>query len=393
MTELDFRAPAGSEELGELAPIVAWAFNETVDGSRRWLERSRLEDLRLARAGSRVVGGLTQIPMGQWFGGSSVPMLGLAGVAVAPSARGSGVALGMIAAVLREARERGFALSTLYPSTVAFYRKTQYELAGTLCQTKLRLAACPSSRGRECELRDATPDDREEIERLYTQVARERPGYLARHAYNWARVREYNGRETHGVVVHAGGKLEGYAFAGQRSVSDGVRHDLRLTDFVGTTARATERILDFLGAHRSTADHALWFGGTADDRLLALPDKGYQVAVDAYFMVRIVDVAAALAARGYPELEREVVLEVSDPLLPENTGAYRLAVSGGRAEVSRLSRGSGVRLDVRALAPLYTGFASVNELERAGAISGDARSLSTLGLFFTGTAPALCDFF
>jgi predicted acetyltransferase len=166
-----------------------------------------------------------------------------------------------------------------------------------------------------------------------------------------------------------------------------------LTDFVSVTPQATARILNFLSCHRSTADHALWFGSPSDDRLLVLPDKGYQVSVDSYWMLRILDVEAALAARGYPEVEGEVVLDVHDPMFRDNHGWFRLAVAGGRGEVTRGERGVGVRIGVRALAALYTGFSSVTELSRAGLVEGDARSLSTLGLFFTNTAPALCDFF
>jgi predicted acetyltransferase len=117
------------------------------------------------------------------------------------------------------------------------------------------------------------------------------------------------------------------------------------------------------------------------------------VDVDSYWMLRILDVTAALSARGYPDVERELVLDVQDSLFRESQGCFRLAVAGGRAEVTRSERSAGVRIGVRALASLYTGFASVSELSRAGLVDGDARSLSTLGLFFTNTAPALCDFF
>jgi predicted acetyltransferase len=140
MRALEIRAPENDDALGEFAPIVGWAFNDTPENSLRWLQRSKLEDLRLARSGGRVVGGLAQIPMGQWFGGQRVSTLGIAGVAVAASARGSGVALGMMSFVLDEARRAGFALSTLYPSTVALYRQVDYELAGSYCRTKLRLS-------------------------------------------------------------------------------------------------------------------------------------------------------------------------------------------------------------------------------------------------------------
>ena len=50
-------------------------------------------------------------------------------------------------------------------------------------------------------------------------------------------------------------------------------------------------------------------------------------------MLRIVDVAAALEARGYPAgLEAQLELEVEDELLAWNHGRLRLSVADGREE-------------------------------------------------------------
>lgn len=57
-------------------------------------------------------------------------MLGIAGVAVGPEARGLGIAAAMMAEAMREAERDGFAISTLYASTLGLYRKAGYEVAG-----------------------------------------------------------------------------------------------------------------------------------------------------------------------------------------------------------------------------------------------------------------------
>jgi predicted acetyltransferase len=162
---------------------------------------------------------------------------------------------------------------------------------------------------------------------------------------------------------------------------------------VAATPAASARLLDFLACHRSTVETASWFGGPSDLRMFSLPDKIYRTTLDEYWMLRIVDVAAALSQRGYPDVELELELELTDAFLPENSGAYRLRVSGGRAEVSRIERTTGVRLDAGALAAIYAGFLAPRELFRAGRIQGDARSLATFGLLFSGPAPSLSDFF
>ncbi|HEX5740655.1 MAG TPA: GNAT family N-acetyltransferase, partial [Pilimelia sp.] len=69
---------------------------------------------------------------GQWWQGRPVPAADVAGVAVAPEARGRGVARRMLGALLAEARERGAAVSTLFPTVAAPYRRAGWEICGTL---------------------------------------------------------------------------------------------------------------------------------------------------------------------------------------------------------------------------------------------------------------------
>ena len=391
MSKVEVSVPRHADELDELASIVSWAFHDTQEGAQKWLRSSPLADIRLAHTGGRLVGGVATIPMGQWFGERSVPCLGLAGVAVKASARGSGVGLAMVSAVLREARDRGLALSALYPSTQALYRQAGYEVAGMYCRHELQLGECPRFRS-ELELADAEAADQPAIENLYATLSRERPGYLDRGRYIWGRVREYAGTPTRGVVARSSAGIEGYVFMGQ-TASGPEQYALRVTDFAAATPRATLRLFDYLAGHRSTAQSARWFGGPADQRQLLLPDKIYKTQLEVYWMLRVIDVVRALELRGYPEVEREVVLAVDDPVLPENSGTYRLRVAAGQGTVERVQTAPAARLDVRALAALYTGFLPPRELVRAGALTVEPGALSTLAVLFGGAMPALADYF
>ncbi len=390
MAAVEVSAVQDPGDLEALAPIVAYAFNDNPEGSLGWLKQTP-EHVRLARAGRKVVGGLLRVPMGHWFGGQRVSALGLAGVAVSATARGGGVALAMLREVFVAARREGIALSSLYPSTVALYRKAGYELAGHYCSTKLTLAECPRFRT-ALTLDELTEADAPEVERLYAATASERPGYLDRAPYHWERVRTHRGKPTLGVAARGANGIEGYAYLATDPAA-GFPHDLKLRDFVAATQAAELRLFDFLACHRSTADHAVWYGGAADARLFVLPDKIYKVAVDSTWMLRILDVQRALEQRGYPDVERDLTLEVLDDFLSENGATFRLRVSGGHALVERTSGAGQVCLDVRALSALYTGFVSAAELSRAGLLDGSPRSLATLGLLFGGQAPALADYF
>ena len=137
MTDLELTRPETEADLDAIAGMMGWAFGPPPAEAREWFVRGGIENARLARLGAKAVGGLLEIPMGQWFGGRSVPMLGLAGVAVAPEARGKRVAWALVTHALREARQRGIALSALYPATLTLYRACGYEIGRASCRERV----------------------------------------------------------------------------------------------------------------------------------------------------------------------------------------------------------------------------------------------------------------
>jgi predicted acetyltransferase len=389
MSVIEIGALEGEDELSAYAGFAAWAFGFSPAEARIMIERSGFSEVRVARRGGRLVGGLLRLPMGQWFGGRSVPMLGLAGVAVPPEARGQRVALTLVSEALREARRSGVMLSTLYPATISLYRAAGYELAGCRFRFHADCKDLPIVRS-DLKVLPITPEDGVAVEGLYAEVARTRPGYLDRGGYVWRRVREsWNGPNA-GYSVHGAGGLEGYVYLSQ----DGPRFEKKLIvhDLVATTARAAERLLALLADHRSTMPTVSFHGTHADALLFALPERAFRAELAESYMLRIVHAEHALAARGYPELSTTVDLELTDRVLPENSGRLRLEVSAGRAAVSRAGTGA-VRLSERALAALYSGFLSPFELARTHELAGDAVSLGRLAALFAGPPPSIADHF
>ena len=111
--------------------------------------------------------------------------------------------------------------------------------------------------------------------------------------------------------------------------------------------------------------------------------------------VRIVDLPAALEARGYePDAEGEVTLAVRDDLCPWNDGTYRVRVEGGHAQVTPAAGAPDLALPVAALASLYTGFRSATQLARAGRVEGGPEALLRAeALFRTAYRPNVLEGF
>jgi predicted acetyltransferase len=389
MTDLELTRPQTDAELDAFAAMLGWAFGPAPAEARAWLERGGLENARMARLAAKPVAGLLEIPMGQWFGGRSVPMLGLAGVAVAPEARGQRVAWSLVTHALREARERGFALSALYPATLTLYRACGYELAGTRMLYRTELQQLPVVKS-ELQVVPIAEEDTASVESLYASVARDRPGYLDRGGYVWQRVRAPNQKPASGFAVRGAQGIEGYAYLSRRGTEGAP--ELALSDFVATTPEAAKRLLTLCADHRSTVKALSFYGGLAEPALLLLPERVFHIELSEHWMLRVNDVARALTARGYPELDARLDFEIRDDVLPENAGRYRVEFAGGRASVTPGGDGN-VRLDVGALAALYSGFMSPFELQRYGRLSAAARELTWLLALFAGPPPTMPDFF
>lgn len=406
----------GERELAAFVEIASACFNVSEDDARGWLERGGLENLRLLREGGTVCAGLLLLPMGQWFGGRAVPMTGVAGVGVPAEQRGRGAALRLMRAALSELRAQGVALSTLYPATTALYRAAGYEVAGGRYAIDLKIGALrASSRDRALVVRRGGPSDEPEIQRVAADAARRSAGQLERNAFIWQRVRTPRGRIARDFVIEGATGLEGYAFLSQRAVAavgEGHQYEIVATDTAAITPAATRRLLALLADHAGIASRAVLYGAAAHPVLTLLPERHYTVALVDPWMLRIVHLRAALERRGWPAgLQAELLLDVTDDVLPENAGRWRLRVSRGAARVEAVARaaraaggargargargagGDAIALDVRALAPLFSGHLSPGQLEAAGLIAGPPAQLDLAGALFAGPAPAMTDMF
>jgi predicted acetyltransferase len=97
--------------------------------------------------------------------------------------------------------------------------------------------------------------------------------------------------------------------------------------------------------------------------------------------VRIIDLPGALARRAYSS-PVDVVLDVTDELLPANAGRWRLRAGGhGGGDCARTDEPADIALDVRELGAAYLGGTRLAALAAAGLVGqlrpGAVGSLST----------------
>ncbi len=383
LTQLDAAAQVRLEE------VTRQCFGGTPADTRAFFTLIGAQDCRVLRRDDEVVAGLGLYRMGLWLGGRSVPLAGVAAVGVPPEERGRGLARTLVGETLRELRAEGVALSALYASTERVYRAVGYEQAGSRYQYRAPIPSLAVRAGDDLALRPIDPKDTLTLAPLYARWAAAGAGLLDRCPAIWQRlVRE---RESAPVRAYLAGD-EGYVVYAQRD-GGSARYDLEVRDFVALTPRALRRLWAHLSSHHTVGGQVEWCGPAVDPRCAVLPEQVEAVARPERWMLRLVDLPAALTARGYPEpLDLTLDLEVTDALLPENAGRWRLQVAGGRAAVE--AGGSGdLRADVRGLAPLYTGLHTAAEIATAGLLTGDPKALAKASLLFAGPAPWMPDYF
>jgi predicted acetyltransferase len=385
--------PEGDAELGALGAILAQVFT-VADGTtatRAWMERVGLANVRVARRGGAVAGGLLVIPMGQWFGGRSVPMAGIAGVAIAPEHRARGVAATLMRETLRGLRADGFALSTLYPATQTIYRRVGYERAGVRMRISVPVKAI-DVRDRDLPVRPVTEADHEAVEACYAERARGTAGMLDRSPSLWRRVRGEPGK-MHGYLVEEAGRVTGYTCF-QHEPTPEQLPNLLCNDLVATTPGAARRLLALFADHRSLANDVAWSGGPSDPFLFHLGEqRDAKAAVRFVWMLRVLDVPAAFAARGWPAaVTAQLHLDVLDDVLPENAGRWLVRIEGGRAEARRGGEGR-LHCDVRGLAALYAGSVGPADAAAAGVLTGTAEDVAAATAVLAGPTPWMADHF
>ncbi|RMH03052.1 MAG: GNAT family N-acetyltransferase [Planctomycetota bacterium] len=390
-------APFDRAERGqELAELLGLAFNFPPEDAPEWWDRGGDDRLRLLLTpDGRLAGTLLWVPMGHFLGGRAVGCCGVAGVAVAHEFRGRGAATWMMREALREMRAAGFPLSSLYPSTIRLYRKAGYELAGHYYTTTLRLREIEGG-SHERRVRPLRGDEMPLVRDLYRRVAVGRHGWLDRDRYLWSRVHRPRLGPAHGFAAEGPDGIEGYLFFVNQK-GEGWKSRMVLTDLVAATPEAGRSLLGLLAGNGTMHEDAVLHLPPEDPILQHIPGRTVRSRLEERWMLRVLDPAAAVAARGWPApLSGRVDLELLDDLFPENAGRWTLEVAAGRGELRRAAAGAAgpvLRLDVRSFAQLYAGYQSAAALAAIGRADGPEETVAAADWLFRGPAPTLPEMF
>lgn len=328
-------------------------------------------------------------------GGKPVPSAAVTGVGVRADRTRRGVLTDLMRTQFADFAERGVVAATLHASEAVIYGRFGYGV-GTLARgctvdrrrARLRPEVPP---GGEVRLIGADAASFDVLPAVYAALTA-RPGMMARPSYwwTWSRAVHARGDEPTTIAVHRGPEgIDGFvAYTVTRPESGPAV--LRVDDLHAGTPDAFAGLWRFLLSVDLTDEIRLAERPTdepvellfTDPRVCRVTELGDET------WLRLIDVPTALAAREYDG--EPLVIEVTDPVLPANSGRYLV----GPDAVRRTDAAPAFRLGADALSMVYLGAWRPSQLVQTGRAhaAGPDAIVAADRLFATRT-PAWCGTF
>lgn len=304
------------------------------------------------------------------------------GLATQPAARSSGAGGKLLAAALREMRQKGQYIQILMPSKAGFYQPYGYELychqwRETLSLDALRPLTEKNMRYKFVQSFQAWKD----LKQVYDAYTKSLSGYAVRDEASWHSHIEAQLAEGNIVLCYDGEEPVGYAFY---KLGDPI---IYAGEFIYSSWKGKKGLLAYMYNHRSQGDVFQWNEGLQDQSYRFYPDgkKGHETIP--FMTGRIVDVPHCLEAIPYAKTVRqEMVLHITDPLAEWNTGWWKLTVDNGCGKVEKTTCRQGVSMPIGSLGLLVWGAVQAKDLAFYDKLRGTKEELAALQEVFPPTS-------
>ncbi|MEV6299818.1 GNAT family N-acetyltransferase [Actinoplanes sp. NPDC051861] len=313
--------------------------------------------------------------------GAVVPAAHVTGVGVLPTHRRRGLLTRMMHRQLHDVAEAGREpVAVLWASETKIYPRFGYgpacaRLTFSIMNREVRLPAPPAEPAGQLRMGD--PQDLlPAVAKIYDQLRPERVGWSDRDDRWWRVVLadpkdDRDGATKLWAVVHEGpGGPTGYALWRVKDSWDerGPNAEVQVREVAAADPETYLALWRFLlGIDLSRAVTVRL--AAADEPLQYLVDEPRRLgpALLDGLWIRVIDVPRALAARRYAA-PVDVVLDVTDPILTQNTGRWRLTGGPDGATCERTSDPADLACSITELGAAYLGATSLASLAAAGRV-------------------------
>ncbi len=315
-------------------------------------------------------------------GDTRIPAGGLTAVAVQPTHRRRGILRALIERHFADCMGRGEAVSLLTASESSIYGRFGYGEATRRCELVIErrhadFLGPPAAGGR---IRMVEGDEAGKLlPELFDRNRRAQPGDITRSPVWWELqlrdpewLRQGAGRRVDVVYEAEPGQAEGYAtYRTKPKRTDGLPDaTVTVDELVAPTPAAGDALWRFcLSLDLASTIHL--HNRPVDEPLrwrLADPRRLRTTQVADMLWARLLDLPAALAARGYGVSDR-LVLGVHDPLVRRNEGRWALEVGPEGATCAPARADPDLVCDIVDLGATWLGGVSFTTLARAGRVA------------------------
>ena len=375
--------PARADEMEQIGLMSAYVYGGSFGDEADNITATsiRPEWTLCAFDGPRLITSFGAFPFTMRANGSAIAFAGVTAVGTLPEYRRQGLLRRIMTQAIADQREQGQSVSGLWASQAAIYQRYGYAAAGTLRNyaidtVDIRFA---DGDGGNCRVERVSGGQGIEFARqIYKRFIADRFGYLHRSSILWQNNiydTESDG-PVHTAVAYREGEPQGYVAYTLRS--NKVNHvsrnqEIIIRDFGWLDIDAYRSLWTFLSQH-DLVGRVAWASAPMDDPAMLLMQEPRLLHCNDRegSWMRIIDVPAALAQRGY-DGEGDLVIGVrGDDFAVWNNGNWRIRCDGNEAEVSSVKSDADVELSIGALTSLYTGMCSTQQLSSAGLISVDS---------------------
>jgi len=386
--------PLTASDIDAYVALERYAFQ--VNPDRSTLDAAKMARFRGLFADGGLAAQLEILPLRVQSGAGEVRAAGIGSVAAAPELRRRGYTARLLRHTCAELRADGVPFCILYPFKRPFYGRYGW---ATFVERQLlsgppeRFAAFRHGPGGFVPAGGMVG----ELDRIYRGALRGRFGPLVRDEAWWRGevLADWQGRTYHAFLWRdESGAGRSYLIYRFDSDSRGERR-MVIREIVALDPQARAQLFAFIADQDSQCREVV-FNAPADAPVNALFPDPLECRVEPHFMLRLLDVAGALAALPYPrDLAGELTIVISDAWIAENQGTYRVAIADGAAAVERLPDGAegALRCDVAVLAQLVSRFLRPRAAAAFGLIAAERAVLDLAERAFGGLAPFCSDFF
>ncbi|MDG6108233.1 GNAT family N-acetyltransferase [Dactylosporangium aurantiacum] len=381
MTGYTLRA-ATTADIDAFSRVIRGAFFVTAEPDPSDSIRTVLDPARytLAELDGQIVGTAGIFTRDLAVPGAVIPAAHVTGVSVAATHTRKGLLRRMMTSQLSTAPE---AIAVLWASEGRIYQRFGYGLATqnvTVRADRRELTVRGDAGVGTGTLRAAVPAEvRKELSQVYDRVLPDQPGWSSRDDAWWAHLthdpedRREGFTATRAVLYeNADGVVDGYTRYRVRNEWDdnGPKGEVNVVELVAATPDAAAALWRFLLGVDLTRTVVKGLS-SPDEPLFHLVEEPRRLGgkIGDGLWVRIVDLPRALTARRYAA-PVDVVLEVTDTLLPANAGRWRLRVGAGGALVNCAPTAAPADLtcDVTDLGAAYLGGTKLGALAATGRV-------------------------